>query len=67
LAGQRVKEGGFSGRRSGVGENFGMIGVKSELSGDPMAAGFNGKGVYLSYTLHKIMRAISSNRRWEYY
>jgi len=26
-----------------------MIGVKSELHGDPMAMGFNDKGVYLSY------------------
>jgi len=37
------------GRRGGLGEDCGMIGVKSELNGDLMAVGFIGKGVYLSY------------------
>jgi len=35
--------------RGGLGEDFGMIGVKSELNGDPMDVGLNGKGVYSSY------------------
>ena len=35
----------------GLGEDLGMIGVKSELNGDLMAVGFNGKGVYSSCTL----------------